>query len=75
MRVPPIAALTAARIPAAVRAEMLTLVSSLVLGAGFLALVAAGPALALAGTTGLWVAIAAAQTLAAAQFARAVRRS
>jgi hypothetical protein len=74
IRVPPIAALTADRIPAPLRAETLTLISSLVLGAGFAALLAAGPALALALASGLWVAIAAAQTLAAALFARGVSR-
>ncbi len=71
VRVPPIAALTLQRVPARIRAETLTVASSLVLGSGFLALLAAGPALEHGDPALAWAGIAAAQTVAAALFARA----
>lgn len=66
LRVPPIVGVTTARIPAALRAETLTVSSAIVLTGGFLALVVAGPALDSLGPEAVFGAVAAAQTLAAA---------
>jgi MFS family permease len=74
IRVPPIAGLTAQRIPQPIRAETLTVASALVLGAGFLALLAAGPALDNFNIRVVWALIAAMQTLAALIFAAAALR-
>ena len=73
VRVPPIAALTARRIPGPLRGETMTVASALVVGGGFVALLAAGPALDALGLQIVWGAIAAIQTLAAVIFARAGR--
>jgi len=69
IRVPPIAGLTASRIPAPIRAETMTVASTLVLSAGFIALLAAGPALDNLSIGIIWALIAALQTLAAVIFA------
>ena len=74
VRVPPIAGLTAGRIPARIRAETLTVAGALVLGAGFFCVLAAGPALAALSIGTVWAAIAAVQTAAALLFARAALR-
>ena len=70
LRVPPIAGITMRRVPQRIRAETLTAASSLVLGAGFLALLAAGPALDHLGFLPVWIVIAAIQTTAALIFVR-----
>jgi MFS family permease len=70
VRVPPIAALTLERVPPPICAETMTVVSSLVLGTGFLALLAAGPALEHADPALAWVGIATIQSVAALLFAR-----
>jgi fucose permease len=70
VRVPPISALTLQRVPQRIRAEAMTAASSVVLGAGFLGLLAAGPALEHADPSLAWVGIAAVQSLAALLFAR-----
>jgi hypothetical protein len=70
VRVPPIAALTLERVPPPICAETMTVVSSLVLGTGFLALLAAGPALAHADPAFAWAGIATIQSVAALLFAR-----
>ncbi len=70
VRVPPIAALTLGRVPPPICAETMTVVSSLVLGTGFLAPLAAGPALEHADPAVAWVGIAAIQSIAALLFAR-----
>jgi MFS family permease len=72
IRVPPIAALTLRRIPRPIRGEAMTAASSLVIGAGFFALLAAGPALDHFDIAVVWGAIAALQSAAAALFARCV---
>ena len=72
IRVPPIAGLTMQRIPRPIRGETMTAASSLVTGAGFFALLAAGPALDRLDIAVVWGVIAALQTAAAALFARAV---
>jgi len=66
VRVPPLFAVSTARIPAALRAETMTVSSALVLTGGFLALLPAGPALEAAGVAGVLAGVAAVQTLAAA---------
>jgi hypothetical protein len=71
LRVPPIAGATAHRLAAAERAATLTAASCVVLGAGFAALLVAGPALEHGGVVPVLVAIGALQTAAAAVFARA----
>ena len=76
IRVPPITGLTMQRIPRAIRGETMTAASALVTGAGFFALLAAGPALDSLDIAVVWGVIAALQTAAAALFARAgCRRS
>ena len=70
VRVPPITGLTLRRVPAEIRAQTMTVVSSLVLGAGFVALLAAGPVLEHLDVRVAWAAIASLQTLAALTFAR-----
>lgn len=70
LRVPPLAGLMNRRVPGEIRAETMTVVSSLVLGGGFLALLAAGPAFEHLDIGVVWAAIAAQQTLAALTFAR-----
>jgi fucose permease len=70
IRVPPIAALTLERVPPRICAEAMTVASSLVLGAGFLALLAAGPALEHGDPALAWVGIAVTQSVAAVLFAR-----
>jgi len=74
IRVPPVAGLTTARIPQPIRAQTLTVASALVLGAGFVALLATGTALGTFDIGFVWAAIAALQTLAALIFARAALR-
>jgi len=68
IRVPPIAGLTMRRIPRPIRAETMTAASSLVTGAGFFALLAAGPALESLDIAVVWGVIAALQSAAAAIF-------
>ena len=76
IRVPPITGLTLQRIPRPIRGETMTAASALVTGAGFFALLAAGPALDSLDIALVWGVIAALQTAAAALFARAgCRRS
>ena len=55
IRVPPITGLTMQRIPRPIRAETMTAASSLVTGAGFFALLAAGPALDRLDIAVVWV--------------------
>ena len=74
IRVPPITGLTMQRIPRAIRGETMTAASSLVTGAGFFALLAAGPALDRLDIAVAWGVIAALQSAAAALFARAAFR-
>ena len=74
VRVPPIIGLTTQRIPRRIRGETMTTASSLVVGAGFFALLASGPALDTLDVVVVWGAIAALQTAAAAIFARAARQ-
>lgn len=69
LRVPPISALTLQRVPQRIRAEAMTAASSVVLGAGFVGLLAAGPALEHGGPSLAWVGIAAVQSVAALLFA------
>jgi predicted MFS family arabinose efflux permease len=71
IRVPPIAGLTLERVPQRIRAETMTVASSLVLGAGCVALLASGPALDHLGMGVIWAGIAALQTAAALIFGRA----
>jgi hypothetical protein len=66
IRVPPIAGVFTARLPAGARAGTLTVSTALVLSGGFAALLLAGPVLATWGARPVLVALAAAQTLAAA---------
>ena len=68
IRVPPITGLTMQRIPRPIRAETMTAASSLVTGAGFFALLAAGPALDRLDIAVVWGVIAALQSAAAALF-------
>ena len=70
VRVPPIAALTLERVPPRICAETMTVASSLILGTGFLALLAAGPALEHGGPALAWTGIAVVQSVAAVLFAR-----
>jgi|1186.fasta_scaffold18594_2 MFS family permease len=70
LRVPPITGITMRRVPQRMRAETLTAASSVVLGAGFIALLVAGPALDHLGALPVWSGIAAIQTAAALIFAR-----
>jgi MFS family permease len=74
VRVPPVTGLTTSRVPAEIRAQTMTVVSSLVLGGGFVALLLAGPALEHLDVAVVWAAIALLQTLAALTFARVARR-
>lgn len=74
IRVPPIAGLIAQHVPQPIRAETMTVASAVVLGAGFVALLAAGPALDRLSIGAIWALIAALQTLAALVFARAALR-
>ena len=71
VRVPPIAALTLERVPPRICAETMTVAGALVLGAGFLALLAAGPALEHGDPALAWAGIAVIQSVAAVLFARA----
>ena len=68
VRVPPIIGLTMQRIPRRIRAETMTAASALVAGAGFFALLAAGPALDNLDIAVVWGVIAVLQTAAAAIF-------
>jgi MFS family permease len=70
LRVPPISALTLQRVPRRIRAEAMTAASSVILGAGFVGLLAAGPALEHGDPSLAWIGIAALQTVAAVLFAR-----
>jgi len=70
LRVPPISALTLQRVPKRIRAEAMTAASSVILGAGFVGLLAAGPALEHGDPALAWVGIAAVQSVAALLFAR-----
>jgi len=70
LRVPPISALTLQRVPERIRAEAMTAASSVILGAGFVGLLAAGPALEHGDPALAWVGIAAVQSVAALLFAR-----
>ena len=69
LRVPPISALTLQRVPQRIRAETMTAASSVILGAGFVGLLAAGPALEHGDPSLAWR-IAAVQSVAALRFAR-----
>jgi len=64
----------AERIPAALRAGTLTVVASVVLASGFVALMAAGPLLDRTGPEAVFAGVAAAQTVAAALVVRLARR-
>ena len=70
VRVPPLTGLTTRRVPGDVRAQTMTVVNSLVLSAGFVALLAAGPVLEHLDVWVAWAAIASLQTVAALTFAR-----
>ena len=67
---PPISALTLQRVPPRICAETMTVASSVILGTGFVALLAAGLALEHADPSLAWIGIAALQTVAAVLFAR-----
>jgi MFS family permease len=75
LRVPPVTGLTTRRVPHEIRAQTMTVVSSLVLSGGFVALLAAGPALDNLDVGVVWAAIAALQTVAALTFVRVAARS
>jgi predicted MFS family arabinose efflux permease len=65
VRVPPIVGVTTSRIPQELRAETMTVSSAIVLTGGFLALLAAGPALDAFGPAAVFAGVATLQTLAA----------
>jgi MFS family permease len=65
VRVPAIIGVTTSRIPPPLRAQTLTTATAITLGAGFLCLILAGPALDRFGAANLFAAIAALQTAAA----------
>jgi predicted MFS family arabinose efflux permease len=70
VRVPPISALTLQRVPQRICAETMTAASSVILGTGFVGLLAAGPLLEHADPSLAWVGLAAVQSVAALLFAR-----
>ena len=70
VRVPPISALTLQRVPPRICAETMTVASSVILGTGFVGLLAAGLALEHADPSLAWIGIAGLQTVAAVLFAR-----
>ncbi len=70
VRVPPISALTLQRVPQRICAETMTAASSVILGTGFVGLLAAGHVLEHADPSLAWVGIATVQSVAALLFAR-----
>jgi hypothetical protein len=73
LRVPSVTGITMRRVPQRIRAETLTASSSVVLGAGFVSLLIAGPALDAFGSAPVWTGIACLQTAAAVTFGRLAR--